>query len=87
MQFVVLHQNKFVVYISQLMQVSGYTGLSYDICGERRPKGAFYTTSKYLTIRFTSDFFRNDDGFDIIFTAFHLGKFHLYKRCILTIHN
>ncbi|XP_060074191.1 neuropilin and tolloid-like protein 2 [Ylistrum balloti] len=48
-------------------------GLTYKLCGERRPRGAFYTTQRYMTFLFESDSFFTDDGFSLIFTSFHTG--------------
>lgn len=48
-------------------------GLTYKLCGERRPRGAFYSTQRYMTFVFESDSFFTDDGFSLIFTSFHTG--------------
>ncbi|KAK3085887.1 hypothetical protein FSP39_010022 [Pinctada imbricata] len=51
----------------------GVSGLKSRMCGENEPRGAYYTTSEYLTVVFHSNFFDNDDGFDLLITPFHSG--------------
>ncbi|XP_063441078.1 uncharacterized protein LOC134721791 [Mytilus trossulus] len=43
------------------------------ICGNYEPKRAYYTSGQYLTLRFTSDYRRQDSGFELLFTSFHTG--------------
>ncbi|VDI01935.1 Hypothetical predicted protein [Mytilus galloprovincialis] len=43
------------------------------ICGDYEPRRAYYTSGQYLTLRFTSDYRRQDTGFELLFTSFHTG--------------
>ncbi|XP_052060438.1 uncharacterized protein LOC127700807 [Mytilus californianus] len=48
-------------------------GSDLKICGDYEPKTAYYTSGQYLTLRFTSDYRRQDRGFVLLFTSFHTG--------------
>ncbi|CAG2214392.1 unnamed protein product [Mytilus edulis] len=43
------------------------------ICGDYEPRRAYYTSGQYLTLRFTSDYRKQDTGFELLFTSFHTG--------------
>ncbi|XP_061183457.1 uncharacterized protein LOC133191736 [Saccostrea echinata] len=42
-------------------------------CGKHEPEQAMYTVASQLTVNFESDASRNDDGFELYITRFHLG--------------
>ncbi|XP_062588033.1 uncharacterized protein LOC134249703 isoform X2 [Saccostrea cucullata] len=42
-------------------------------CGKHEPEQAMYTVASQLIVNFESDAFRNDDGFELYITRFHLG--------------
>ncbi|KAL3856495.1 hypothetical protein ACJMK2_011246 [Sinanodonta woodiana] len=50
-------------------------GLDYKICGYSKPGGVYTTTGNTLTLLFTASYYSYfvDDGFDAVFTAYHLG--------------
>lgn len=43
------------------------------LCGKHKPKDAMFTVSSSLIVNFQSDASKNDDGFELYITRFHLG--------------
>ena len=52
---------------------------SEDICGEKTPSRTFKSSGRNLTLKFQSDSLFRDDGFKLIFTAFHPGNFLFFQ--------
>lgn len=44
------------------------------LCGKHEPKDAMFTVSSSLFVNFQSDASKNDDGFELYITRFHLGN-------------
>ena len=50
------------------------SGLKPRICGYKPPVGNYVTTGNAVTVHFQSDIFKQENGFEIVFTAFHEGE-------------
>ncbi|KAL4219163.1 hypothetical protein ACF0H5_021745 [Mactra antiquata] len=49
-------------------------GLLPRVCGHKVPPGNYVTTGNSLTVIFQSDLYKQNDGFEIVFTSFHIAK-------------
>ena len=53
------------------------------MCGGDKPAGSYVSSGHVITLLFRSDFWSNEDGFDVLVTTFQDGNnIHVYNKGI-----
>ena len=71
------------VFACSMTNVHSVLGLKTRLCGHKPPVGSYVTSGNTLTVYFQSDVYRQEDGFEIVFTAFHEGLMYPEPHSIL----
>ena len=71
------------MYTCSMTNVYSVLGLKTRLCGHKPPVGSYVTSGNTLTVYFQSDVYRQEDGFEIVFTAFYEGLMYPKPHSIL----